>query len=293
MNRIMLSVDLEDWFHPNDFNIPKEHYERYESRILVNTERLLELFERNSVKATFFVLGCVCEKEPELIRRIAAQGHEIACHSFYHELLGNTEREILRSEIRRAKDMIEDTIGLPVKGFRAPSWSIGHGNLWVLELLQELGFQWDSSLQPFRTPLSGISGIPDVPFRVAVGCGTPGLLELPPTVHRIGGLPIPYAGGLYMRLMPLRFLMVMLEKDLEHHSPMLYCHPWEYDEGMPVLKRGVFTGITHYHKIKGNQKKLEQVLDSFSFQTIGEAVAQLLTMEETHGKRLETVRFSC
>jgi polysaccharide deacetylase family protein (PEP-CTERM system associated) len=225
----LFSVDVEEWFHSNFSSAPVLDTSRLPRRAAVGIERLLELLDASRSRATFFVLGTLAEEQPDVVRRIAAAGHEVACHSLTHTLLYEQSREALAADLARARSLLEDLSGQPVQGFRAPSWSITARNLWALDVVAEAGFRYDSSIFPAENYLYGLHGAPRAPYRLRTPSGNR-LLEIPPSTLAVGPLRFGVGGGVYLRLLPLRVHQRALEAALARGEPFLvYVHPRELD----------------------------------------------------------------
>ena len=269
----VMTVDLEDWYMTNDFNFDLSTWDRYEDRIDIGTEKILFLFERYNVKATFFVLASIAEKNKELIQKIAKAGHEIAVHGCNHKMLTTMSKSEVREDIVKAKKTLENVIDKKIDKYRAPSWSINGSNLWALDILEEEGFVCDSSLQPFITPLSGMSGVPTEPFYPLVDGKQMKLLEYPPTVLDIGNiLRIPFSGGLYLRCLTTSFINICLKSVNKTKSGMIYIHPWEMDPEQPRLAVATHIKFTHYYNINSTYKKIEHLVKNFQFVSLGEKI---------------------
>ena len=268
----MFTVDVEDWYQTNDFNIPPNQWGDYESRVESSTRAILELLDRHNVKATFFVLGCVAERSPELVKEICAKGHEIGSHGGWHRMLTGMDRDTFRKDLLYSKNLLEGITQKECRMFRAPSWSIAASNRWVLEILEEEGFVCDSSIQPFKTPLSGMSKVPTRPFHPVIGGRKLNIIEFPSTVFEIGPLRIPFSGGFYLRFMPYGIIKRAFKKvSLKKHA-MLYVHPWETDPLHPVIKGALHIKFIHYTNLNTTMQKLDKLLGSFNFITLEEAI---------------------
>ena len=197
-----MSIDVEDYFHVSVFDgiVPRTEWERMESRVVANTTRLLEIFDEFSVRSTFFVLGWVAERHPDLVRAIAGRGHEIASHGYAHRLVYDQTPAAFRADVRRAKQLLEDASGRPVVGYRAPSYSITARSLWALDVLLEEGYQYDSSIFPIRHDRYGIPLSGRQPYAIERNGGT--LVEVPGSTTHLGPLNLPVAGGGYFRILP-------------------------------------------------------------------------------------------
>jgi len=268
-----LTVDVEDWYMTSDYDIPPEQWHLYEDRVVDSTMELLNLFARYQARGTFFILGCVAEKHPELVKEIAARGHEIASHGYWHRMLTRLTPEEFRADLRAAKEVLESVSGRPVTLYRAPSWSVSADRLSYLRIMHEEGVAIDSSLQPFRTPLSGISGMPLAPFKPVVEGSPIGILEFPPTVLKLFGVTVPFSGGFYLRATPSWMHRFALRTVNRTRPGMIYIHPWEIDPGQPNVKAGLLARLTHRYGLRVTRRKLERLLKSFSFAPLGEVAA--------------------
>lgn len=246
-----------------------------EDRVASSTHTILELLAKNNTRATFFVLGCVAANHPDLVKRISNAGHEIGCHGNWHRLIYKQSREEFREDIVTAKHILEDIMGQEVNLYRAPSWSISSSTLWALEVLEEEGFICDSSIQPFQTPLSGISGAPVQPFRPVINGKKLNMVEFPPTVLPIGKYRIPFAGGFYLRALPVKFISWALTQVNRERPGMVYVHPWETDVEQPRCKVPAYIRTTHYLNIHYTLPKLAELLRSFSFAPLGEIIESI------------------
>jgi polysaccharide deacetylase family protein (PEP-CTERM system associated) len=265
------SVDLEDWYQGNEV-IKLSEKNKYEDRIERSTNRLLNLLDRNSVKATFFILAHCVESKPELVREISKRGHEIASHGYSHELVYLQDPKTFRQETERSKKILEDFSGQLVKGYRASNWSIVSESLWALDILQELDFVYDSSIYPSKNYLYGISGAPVDPY-----LHRNGLLEIPPSVISLMNVKLPFAGGFYLRSLPL-WLITFLGGQLENQGRQIvsYVHPWELDKEQPKnLKLPLLNYIIHYYNIGSVEKKLDGLFSRFNFSTIEEGLDEI------------------
>lgn len=277
-----MTVDVEDYFHVTAFaqTLDRARWPALESRVERNTLRLLELFGRRGLRATFFVLGWVTERAPHLIRELHRAGHEIACHGLTHELVYRQTPELFRSETQRSKAMLEDLTGIKVRGYRAATYSITSQSLWALDILEDLGFDYDSSVFPVRHDLYGIPGASRMPFRVASGK----LLEVPLTTVKLLGQHLPCAGGGYFRLLPYRaFRWAVRRVNREGLSAVFYMHPWEIDPGQPRIEASWRSRFRHYTNLHRTESRLEALISDFRWasmedvflgkQTAGAAVA--------------------
>ena len=258
----VFSVDVEDYFQVEAFSdvVPRDRWSSYPLRVESNTRRLLDLLDERGVEATFFVVGWVAERLPELVREIAARGHELGCHSYWHRLIYKLDRAEFAADTRRAKDVIEQAAGSAVVGYRAPSYSITGASLWALEVLVEAGFTYDSSIFPIRHDVYGIPGAPRGPFRVSTPSGS--IVEYPITTFRIGNGPnLPVGGGGYLRLLPFWYTRFGFERARAENLPLIaYVHPWEIDPGQPRLPGRARSRFRHYTNLSRMHGRLEALL---------------------------------
>ena len=272
------SVDVEDHFHAHalEHAIPRSAWDDQPSRVSHATDRLLDLLARHQVHATFFVLGWVAKREPGLVRRIAAAGHEIGSHSWSHPRISSLTPAQFREELRSSRTILEDLAAQPVTGFRAPSFSILPGMEWAFDTLLEEGFTYDTSVFPIRRPGYGWPGAPTRPYRVTRPAGE--LRELPMTTLAVFGLRIPASGGAYLRhFPPMIIARAFAECGRQGHPAMLYVHPWEVDPEQPRAAVSPFTRLRHYGGIERTLPRLEQLLKQFSFGSVRE----WLSIDET------------
>jgi len=270
--KIILTVDLEDWFQTHDYNIDSKYWGNYQNRVEIGTSKLLQLFSKYNVKATFFILGYIAKNNPLLIKRITEEGHEIATHGMWHRNINKLTKEEFRSDILESKKIIEEISGKQVVFFRAPTWSISEENLWALEVLEEEGFVCDSSLQPFVTPFSGMITSPNLLFHPVVNENKLKLKEFPQTLFLFGKIPVPFSGGFYFRFMPYPIIRFLFRYISTRRTAMFYIHPWELDYLQPRLPASMFARFIHYYNLKYTFSKLDKLLSDFDFMTLGEAI---------------------
>jgi polysaccharide deacetylase family protein (PEP-CTERM system associated) len=272
-----MSVDVEDYFHVSVFDgiVPRSAWESMESRVRPNTERLLDIFDEFDIRSTFFVLGWVGERHPDLVLEIARRGHEVASHGYAHRLVYDQTRTAFRDDVKRAKAILEDAGGRTVLGYRAPSYSITPRSLWALDVLIEEGYQYDSSIFPIRHDRYGIPVSGRVPYRVDRPAGT--LIEVPGSTTRAGSLNLPVAGGGYFRILPYWWTRWGISRvnELEHRPAVFYLHPWEIDPDQPRLKTGRLGRFRHYRNLAETEARLRQLLTDFRFDTMQALVASV------------------
>lgn len=258
-----LTIDVEDYFQVSAFApyIARSDWDRRECRVERNVQRILGLLDERRVRATFFTLGWIAERYPGLVRDIVAGGHELASHGYGHERASDLDREAFRNDIVRAKSVLEDAGGVAVKGYRAPSFSIGKGNLWALETLARTGHRYSSSIYPIA---HDHYGMPDAP-RFAHHTDH-GLLEVPVTTLRLFNRNLPSSGGGYFRLLPYATTRWMLNRvnRVEREPAIFYFHPWEIDPAQPrIAGIDAKTRFRHYVNIDRNERKLGRLLQDF------------------------------
>lgn len=262
----ILSVDVEDYFHVEAFSdvVERDAWDGYACRVEANTKRLLDLFDRYEVKATFFVLGWVAEKYPGLVAEIVRRGHEPACHSYWHRLVYRLTPETFAEDTRRAKDAIEQAAGRPVYGYRAPSYSVTRDALWALDVLAEQGFRYDSSIFPIRHDVYGIPDAPRHPFAAESGNGS--IVEYPISTVRLGGANLPVGGGGYLRIFPFWYTRMGYRALQREGLPLIvYTHPWEIDVAQPRLRGRLKSRLRHYSNLGSTYARLAGLLDMGHF----------------------------
>lgn len=260
-----MSVDVEEHFQVGAFEttIRREDWPRWDSRVVRNTERALQLFADKGVSATFFTLGWVAEREPALIRRIVENGHEIANHGYAHDRVHTFTPDTFRADIRKARALIEDAAGAEVKGYRAPSFSIGSGNRWALEVLAEEGYAYSSSVAPIRHDHYGWPEAPRFPHRPVAGSD---MVEVPVTTVEYAGRRMACGGGGFFRLLPYGLSEWAIDRvnRIEGEATVFYFHPWEIDPEQPVVPGAPLKSrIRHYTNLGVMEAKLARLLDRF------------------------------
>ena len=258
----IISVDVEDYFQVEAFAnvVPRDSWNRYPSRIEQNTARVLDLFAELNIKATFFILGWVADRFPRLVQRIISEGHEPACHSYWHRLVYSMTPAQFRTDTLRAKKAIEQAAGQPIHGYRAPSFSITPRSAWALDILRELGILYDSSIFAIRHDVYGFPNAPRRPFRLETPCGQ--LLEFPPATFKLHHGPVlPVAGGGYLRMLPLWFTKAGLQRAWrEGLTVVSYIHPWEFDPEQPRIQAGLKSRLRHYTNLGQTERRLRELL---------------------------------
>jgi polysaccharide deacetylase family protein (PEP-CTERM system associated) len=265
-----LTIDVEDYFQVAALAeaVRREDWHSMEYRVEANTQRILSLLDRHNAKATFFTLGWVAEKSPELVRTIQKEGHEIASHGYSHQLIYNQTPEVFRDETRRSKAILEDITGEPITGYRAASYSITNESRWALDILAEEGFVWDSSIFPVRHDRYGMPGTPRWPHTLTTDKGYK-LAEFPLSTLKLPGYTLPIAGGGYFRLFPYWFSQWGLGSINRQGQPFVfYLHPWEVDPGQPRLDVKWFSRFRHYNNLDVCEARLSKLLGHFPFTTM-------------------------
>lgn len=258
-----LTIDVEDYFQVSAFapHIRRSEWDTRECRIERNMDRILALLDERGVCATFFTLGWIAERYPALVRRIVAGGHELASHGYGHERVSDLSPEAFFHDIHHAKTLLQDIAGVPVQGYRAPSFSIGHGNLWALDSLERAGYRYSSSIYPIAHDHYGMPEAPRFAHQIRAG-----LLEVPPTTMRLLSRNFPASGGGYFRFFPYALSRWMLRQVHRHdRAPaVFYFHPWEIDAGQPrVAGIGLKTRFRHYVNVGRMEQRLGRLLQDF------------------------------
>ena len=259
----ILSVDVEEWFHPEALqqSFPVEIWNEQESRVERNVQYLLDLFEEKKATATFFILGWVAEQHPALIRKIADSGHEIASHGYSHSMVTKMTPEIFRKDIERSIKVLEDASGQKILGFRAPTFSIVKKTYWAWEIMLELGLKYDSSVYPIWHDRYGVPDAPRSPY-VAFEKNGNSLIEFPMSTIKFLGKNIPFGGGGYLRIFPNWFTKASIKAiNNDGNFAIVFVHPWEFDALQPHIKLTTLQTWRHYYNIKNNLKKLAEILD--------------------------------
>ena len=264
--RNVMTVDVEDYFQVSAFEkyIDRGSWGEHHCRVERNVDKILSLFDQHDVKATFFTLGWVAERHPKVVRQIVAQGHELASHGMSHVRGTQQDRETFANDVSRTKALLEDTSGQAVIGYRAASYSIGAKNLWALEVLQETGHRYSSSIYPIRHDLYWM---PDAP-RFAFQPFDDGFFEFPVTTIRVGAKNLPCGGGGWFRLVPyagMRWAMRRVNR-IDRESAIFYFHPWEIDPEQPrQTGLDVKTRFRHYLNLDRMEARLDRLLGDFAW----------------------------
>jgi len=275
-----MTVDVEDYFQVSAFEdrVCRTEWHKFESRVCRNTERLLEIFDDVGVRATFFVLGWVAEQFPELVRQICMGGHELASHGYAHRLVYSITPQEFRDDLRRAKAALESAAGVPILGYRAPSFSITRHSMWALDVLIEEGYVYDASIYPIHHDRYGIPGWLRHVHKVERPGGS--LWELPGSTMRLAGMNFPIGGGGYFRLLPYGWTRRGIERlnESEQQPAIFYLHPWEIDPGQPRIAGSGLTQVRHYGNLAKTETRLRRMLSEFTFGRVSD-VLQLAEVE--------------
>ena len=267
--RIILSFDVEEHYRIEaaaGLTIDAAQKAHYADRLVPSTHWLLEALGRAGARATFFVVGQIARHNPALVRAIHAAGHEVASHGWDHQRVLAMTPRTFADDIRRSKEALEDVTGTPVRGYRAPTFSIVRQTAWAIDVLTDEGMLYDSSIYPVRHDRYGVPAAPRAPFRAGGQQHT--ILELPPATLRLCGVNTPMGGGGYFRLFPLFLTRLALRQARRHCSPpvaMLYFHPWEFDPDQDRLPLGPLSGLRTYVGIRRSQARLIALLRSYRF----------------------------
>lgn len=270
-----MSVDVEDYFHVAALarSIDRSQWNTMEYRAEASTRRLLALFAESGLKATFFVLGWVARRSPQLVREIHDQGHEVASHGMSHKLVFDQTPQEFAAETYESKALLEDIIGAPVLGYRASTYSITQRSLWALDVLKEAGFAYDSSIFPIRHDVYGIPEAPQAPAVIATPKGAT-LVEFPMSTAPLFGARIPVSGGGYFRLLPYWVThagLTKLNRDLRRPF-IFYLHPWEIDPGQPRVRTSWLSRLRHYTNLEHCENRLRRLIGSFRFAPVREVL---------------------
>jgi polysaccharide deacetylase family protein (PEP-CTERM system associated) len=263
-----LSVDVEDYFQVSALapHIARSDWERIPCRIERNMDIILELLSSSASQATFFTLGWIAQRYPQLVQRIAAEGHELASHGYGHQRVNDQTRAQFLEDIRKAKTLLEDLTSAEVKGYRAPSFSIGADTLWAFDSIAQAGYRYSSSIYPIRHDHYGMPDAPRFAYRPRED-----LLEIPVATARVLHTNLPAGGGGYFRLLPYAISRSLIRRinRSDQRSAVFYLHPWELDPEQPRVPRtGLKTRIRHYLNLHRTQARLRRLLGDFTWRRI-------------------------
>jgi polysaccharide deacetylase family protein (PEP-CTERM system associated) len=288
--RHVLSFDVEEHFQVAAFwsDARRREWDQLTSRVERNTRKIADLLSEHSTKATFFVLGWVAERHPGLVKDLAKQGHEVASHGYGHELVHTQTSLQFREDVRRSKQILEDLIGRPVMGYRAPSFSITAQTDWAISVLIEEGYRYDSSIYSRFQSTQGSRVARAGMYQLETQAGT--IWEVSPSTVNACGLQLPVAGGGYFRLLPYATSKMFL-KNLEKQGSQLvmYLHPWELDSEQPRMDGPVLSKVRHYLNLDKTEQRLRWLLKDFSFAPINEVIRPIRDIVEGQGERSHAV----
>jgi len=269
-----MTVDVEEYFTVQNLDgvVPRDAWPAQPLRSDEQTRRLLDLYDSHGVKATFFILGWVAERQKSLVKEIADRGHEVAAHSYWHKLVFEMTPQEFREDLVRVKDLLEDIIAKPVIGYRAPTYSITKDSMWAHEILAEEGFLYSSSIFPVVHDRYGIPDYGRFPVKLDVQ-GKP-LWEFPLTTLPVAGKNLPVAGGGYLRLFPARTVAAALARVnlVESQPAILYLHPWEIDPGIPKFRQSFLKDTRGYIGLSGMMDKIDLLLSVLEFTTVADVL---------------------
>jgi len=270
MKKNAMTVDVEDYFQVSAFEsyIAKEHWDSLPHRVERNTHKILDLFTEKNIKATFFTLGWVAERYPDLIRRMVTDGHELACHGYNHIRVTEQTPEQFRNDVSKTKKLLEDLSGLQVNGYRAASYSIGASNLWALTVLLEEGFKYSSSIYPVKHDIYGMPEAPRFIYEPIENCH---FKEIPITTVRFADKNFPCGGGGFFRFYPYAFSKWAFNRvnNQENESAIFYFHPWEIDPGQPRQQGlNLKTRTRHYLNLNRMESRVKNLLNDFNWDTM-------------------------
>lgn len=269
MTRNALTVDLEDWYHVcgDGRHADPLVWDEYEDRVTRNTEKILKMLSAGSCRATFFVLGYIAERNPQLIKRVYDEGHELAVHGYYHKRVFEMTPEEFEEDLLRSVNAVEAITGEKVLGFRAPEWSIRDNSEWAFGIIRKAGLMYDSSTVPLTR--MGDRRYKKTPHRINTPYGE--LHEFPLTTFRIFWESLPYTGGLPMRIAPYWFIDYSVRELNKRGIPAIsYIHPWEFDESQPEIELPLSRRFMHYFNIRSTRPKIEGLLKRFKFAPVKE-----------------------
>jgi polysaccharide deacetylase family protein (PEP-CTERM system associated) len=266
--RIALSFDVEDWFTVRNMRsvVSDADWDNHELRVNIGMDFILHELDKKNIKSTFFILGWIAEKCPELVKKISDQGHEIACHGYKHTPIDLLTPELFEEDLSKAVQILEKITGKKIKGFRAPSFSITEKTAWAIASIHKVGLEYDSSIFVTKHPDYGINNFPNEITKIS------NIIEVPLKKSSIAGFKIPVCGGGYFRMLPYQFIRAALKNDLKTESVVMYFHPWEFDEDQPRVNIGFLKTFRHYVGLKSNRKKFINLLNDFNFTTIDQLI---------------------
>ncbi len=268
----ILTIDVEDWFHVcgvSDY-IPRKDWPSLESRVVENTLRILDIITNFECRATFFILGQVAERHPHLVSTIQKAGHEISSHGYAHRRVYTMSPETFREDLLRSIDILQRITGTPVKGYRAPEWSIRRDSLWALDILAEAGMLYDSSMAPL--PIIGDPAYSRVPWKHSIGWKR--LWEMPPLVGATPLVNLPLGGGWGLRTLPYAYVRSVIQKFNDAGTPaLIFLHPREFDPNCPAVKLPFIKRLVLNGGFKSTPERLERLLKDFEFESVSDFIS--------------------
>jgi polysaccharide deacetylase family protein (PEP-CTERM system associated) len=284
--RSALTVDVEEYFQVEALAgvVSRDEWDRLETRVAWETGRLLDLFAREGAHGTFFTLGWVARRHPALIKRIVAEGHELACHGDAHRMITQMSPEAFRDDVTVAKKTLEDIAGVAVDGYRAPTFSVVRETLWALDVLRDVGFRYDASVFPIRHDRYGIPDAPRWPHRITEGSGA-GLAEFPSSTLRVLGRNLPVGGGGYLRLLPMEYTRRALRRLTREGPAMVYLHPWEIDAQQPRFGLGRLATLRGYHNLDETEARLAALIREFAFAPARDVLTDLGLLDPSRASK--------
>lgn len=271
-----LTIDVEDWFHIvgiDDLG-PDKGFDKYESRVVQNTRKILAVLRERQCKATFFVLGSVANEHPTLVQEIAKEGHEIGTHGLSHKPVCDQTREEFAKELEESIDILERASNQKILGHRAASFSITNQTLWAIEILERAGIEYDSSVFPIKHKRYGMPRSSRFPHTLNDKDKKHSIIEFPLSTLRLLGRNFPIAGGAYFRFLPYGIVRWGIKRLNKEGKPaMFYIHPWEIDPGQPRIDLPFRRKFVHYHGLRRAEKKFRKLLSDFSFGPAKEVLA--------------------
>lgn len=274
MQMNILSFDIEDWFHILDHREVEDSasWAQHPSRVVKNTQRILDVLDARAQKATFFCLGWVAERHPDLVRDILNRGHELGSHSYFHQLAYKQSRKDFKDDLLRSISILEDISGQKITAYRAPGFSVTQENPWVFDVLIEAGITHDCSIFPAQRAHGGFHGVPATPFILERDGGE--IKAFPMNTFRVVGRDVVFSGGGYFRLLNYQIIRQMM---LRSDYVMTYFHPRDFDAEQPMIPGlGAIRRVKSYVGLKGAMPKLERLIDEFNFQSLMSADSQLI-----------------
>lgn len=272
-----MTIDVEDYYHVSAFEsvVSVSDWLGRESRVERNTRLLLDILDEAHTCATFFVLGWIAERHPDLVREVTRRGHEVASHGYMHQRVYTQTPEKFREETRLSKKILEDMIGKPVSGYRAASYSITLKSLWALDILIEEGFLYDSSIFPVVHDRYGIPNGERFSHVIKRPAGT--ILEYPLSTLRFGKVNVPFGGGGYLRLFPYSLTKWAINRlnRVERQPAIVYLHPWEVDPAQPRINGSLLSNFRHYVNLGKTEQTLKNLLSDFQFVPMKDLVRDL------------------